>query len=463
MTMKKKILTTLSVVLILGLAALGILAYLQDDDSDVNVMTLGNVSIDQIEQERDADGKLQNFTQDKPAFPAVGPIAWADEGVDVNGTEYKVFTEDLKNVVDKIVTVKNKGKSDAYVRTVVAIEAPDYDPNDLIHINYNSTGVNISAPVTTTINGSDYVIFTFTYVDALAADKSSAPSLMQVFLDAEATNDDCAAFGENWEMLVASQAVQKDGFADAATALDTAFGPITKTNHPWVDTDFVRNAEELNAALGKDVKIVLVDDITLDEAVTEDKPVSIDLNGHTLTTVGLDLTNGGIIEDGTVASAGNTNLTPHLKISGGTVIMEDVTVDVNHHLNANVYWSEATGMEVANATAILKNCNIKINNQTKAQWVYSYGISLNNAELTMNGGSITAACVAGTAANGPTNPNAISTMGDVTTTLKNVDVTATYYVTTVNGHATINTTDKTITSANIVDNRGGSHTLNYID
>ena len=52
MTMKKKILTTLSVVLILGLAALGILAYLMDEDSDVNVMTLGNVSIEQHEYER---------------------------------------------------------------------------------------------------------------------------------------------------------------------------------------------------------------------------------------------------------------------------------------------------------------------------------------------------------------------------------------------------------------------------
>ena len=53
MTMKKKLLTTLSVVLILGLAALGILAYLTDKDYDTNTMTLGNVDIEQHEDFKD--------------------------------------------------------------------------------------------------------------------------------------------------------------------------------------------------------------------------------------------------------------------------------------------------------------------------------------------------------------------------------------------------------------------------
>ena len=42
-------------VLVAALSIAGTVAYLQDDDSAVNVMTLGNVSIEQIEQERDAD------------------------------------------------------------------------------------------------------------------------------------------------------------------------------------------------------------------------------------------------------------------------------------------------------------------------------------------------------------------------------------------------------------------------
>ena len=62
----------------------GTVAYLQDADSDVNVMTLGNVKIEQHEYERavGADGKfetitiesgtgykLKPFTQGKPLYP----------------------------------------------------------------------------------------------------------------------------------------------------------------------------------------------------------------------------------------------------------------------------------------------------------------------------------------------------------------------------------------------------------
>ena len=41
-------------------------------------------------------------------------------------------------------------------------------------------------------------------------------------------------------------------------------------------------------------------------------------------------------------------------------------------------------------------------------------------------------------------------------------VNAIYYAATVRGHLTINTTDASVTSANIVDNTDGSHTINYI-
>ena len=224
----------------------------------------------------------------------------------------------------------------------------------------------------------------------------------------------------------------------------------------------VETADELIAALSSGKSVILVDNITLAEQLTVEKSVNIDLNNKFLATLGLDLQNGGKMINGTIVSAGNTNLTPHLKVSGGTFEMNGVTVKVQHHLNANAYWSEATGMEVANATAVLTDCNIKISNNTKAQWVYSYGISVNTAQVTVNGGSIIAECVAGTAANGPTNPNAISSMGACTVTLNNVEVTATYYATTVNGHLNLNTTDSGIDDTDIVDNRGGSHTLNHI-
>ena len=209
--------------------------------------------------------------------------------------------------------------------------------------------------------------------------------------------------------------------------------------------------------------IILEKDIDFTEALTVTGDVEIDLNGRTLSTIGLNFEGNVIIENGTIESAEDTELVPHLMVSGGSLIMKNVTVNINHTLNANANWTEATAMEIQNATATINNCNIKIDNPTGAKWVYSYGISLNNSTVTINGGSITAECEEGTAANAPTNPNAISSIGECSITLYNVDVEATYYATTVNGHLTINTTDTSVTSADIVDNRGGSHTLNYID
>jgi len=237
---QKAIALLLVVALTAALSVSLTMAYLQHEDSDVNVMTLGNVKIKQIEQERDEKGGLQDFTQEKPAYPAVGPIEWAEKGVDVNGTEYKVFTDELKNVVDKIITVENTGKSDAYVRTIIAIEAPDFDPNDLIHVNINPDGLTFTAWTPVEVGDVDYVYAVFTYNAALKPDEISAPSLLQVFLDSKATNEDVAKFGDTWDIIAISQAVQTKGFADAKTALDTAFGAVDATNA----AQWVREAQE---------------------------------------------------------------------------------------------------------------------------------------------------------------------------------------------------------------------------
>ena len=53
--MKKRIVTIALVVALLATCFAGTYAYLTDTDAATNVMTLGNVDIEQIEQERDAD------------------------------------------------------------------------------------------------------------------------------------------------------------------------------------------------------------------------------------------------------------------------------------------------------------------------------------------------------------------------------------------------------------------------
>jgi hypothetical protein len=58
-------------------------------------------------------------------------------------------------------------------------------------------------------------------------------------MKSNATNEDCEALDGNdngtYDVLVFTQAVQAAGFASADEALDTAFGNITITNHPWVN------------------------------------------------------------------------------------------------------------------------------------------------------------------------------------------------------------------------------------
>ena len=221
----RKLILILSLVLALTMSLGGTLAYLTDTDADVNTMVLGNVKIAQNEQMRDENGELVEY-QDKPALPAVYTSeAWADEKVTISGEEFKFFAPEMKNVNDKIVTVTNMGNTKAFVRTIIAIEAPAGFNDDLVHVNVNDTkGITASGwSYATTEAGVRYVYNIFTYTDALAAKATSLPSLMQVFLDKDTTNEDVAKLGEEWEIIALSQAVQADGFADAKTALEEAF------------------------------------------------------------------------------------------------------------------------------------------------------------------------------------------------------------------------------------------------
>ena len=75
MKLKKVLLGATAVALTAAVSIGATLAYLTDTDEDVNVMTLGNVYIDQIEQERvddtDAQTELTDFEQNQPLLPAV--------------------------------------------------------------------------------------------------------------------------------------------------------------------------------------------------------------------------------------------------------------------------------------------------------------------------------------------------------------------------------------------------------
>lgn len=340
--LKKTLLLGLSFILVTAVAIGGTLAYLTSEDSDVNVMTLGNVSIAQHEYQRvvNADGTyatatidnqtsyvLEEFKQAKPLLPIVGDPSLPGDNPEYAGWDstivrmtqvdsygfMQVFAG--KNAQDKFVTVENTGKTDAYVRTLVAIECGTGDAN-LIGTSTRCVKAENAATNTApwisnyigkiTIDANTYVLYEYIYRGAndvnrhvngvLPAGDTTYPNLAQVYLKSETTNEDCKALDGNGngtlDILVLSQAVQTAGFENAEVALDTAFGNITTTNHPWsvnapTIPTVVSNSEELAAAIANGGEVILNNDITDVNAnntitVAAGKDVTLNLNGHKL-------------------------------------------------------------------------------------------------------------------------------------------------------------------------------------
>ena len=248
---QRKLILILAIVLSVAIAAGGTMAYLQDTDEDVNVMTLGNVYITQNEQERNEAGELVPFTQEKPMYPAVyegDAIDYADkEDWPVPDDQAWQMLEDNENVIDKIVTVTNTGKSPAYVRTLIALEGTGkYGPNyaDGAMVKYLWCGSEVGDRIAAafegeiTVDGVDYTVISFTYVNELAPGETTIPSLKQLYLSKDAGNEEMEYYGEYYDVLVLSQAVQTQGFEDqnengtaADEALNTAFGKAEVTEN----------------------------------------------------------------------------------------------------------------------------------------------------------------------------------------------------------------------------------------
>lgn len=265
--MKKKIVSICLVAVIAVMAIAGAsLAYLTDTDDATNTFTVGNVKIQLVEQQRDGEGSLEDFEQNKNLMPIVGSA---------QGAKDKFGLSTAKNYVDKIVNVKNTGKSDAYVRVLVAIptalQSQDGNAgNNVLHWNtgnkftakgdYNTT-VN-PQPVnpnyaekcvfkdegTATIGGISYDICSFTYTDALAAGKTTEyASFVGFYLDKnvdtrfdETTQklvytingvDIDFDFSNGVTIPVYAQAIQAAGFDTAEEAFANAGLPT----NPWAE------------------------------------------------------------------------------------------------------------------------------------------------------------------------------------------------------------------------------------
>jgi len=477
--MKKFLTLLLTVALTATLAITGTIAYLTDTDQEVNTMEMGNVDIEQLEYERvvGADGKwvstgtpdkygytpdeLKEFdNNNKSLYPAVfadGGIKWDDRvtghqqswgQIGASGSN-QLFDDSVKNAQDKFVFVKNTGKSDAYVRTWIAfeqgsVEATDFD--NIIGTNGDADHWSWGTVATDVVIGeSEYVVVPVTYLGPtsnptgiLAPGAVSYPSLLQVYMAPEAENDDVKAIDGNgngkYDILVFSQAVQTEGFENAAAALTAAFGD----DHPWTTAPAipsgyeVSDSAELNAAIsGGETNIWL-------NAGTYKMPAAA--KGKTLTISG---TKDSVIEV-VPGGQGEANGQLDYNLDGSKVTFNGVTIKTNSQLYAGY----------ARLSAVYNNCVI--------QNTYNLGVGtseFNNCEINITNEYLRVAGASSAVFNKctfNTDGRAILVYQDGT----NVAQTVTVKDCTFNATAAANTWNGIHVAAVSIDGTNGTYTVN---
>lgn len=260
--MKKKtiLVAAIAVMLVAALVVGGTLAYFTDTKTETNTFTTGGVKIDLIEQQGNEDGTgLVPYVDGKTLMPIVGSA---------QGEKHPNGQPIAKNYVDKIVTVKNTGKSDAYVRAYFAIPSALDDGYEtfnaglnVLHFNFGNKVENGVVTSTegnewkwthgnnkwnyfeTTIGGIKYNVYYADYYQALDAGATTEQFLSGVYLDMNVDMDangnyiDKRAPEANLSILkgdvkcpVFAVAVQAEGFDSASAAMDAAFGAHY---NPW--------------------------------------------------------------------------------------------------------------------------------------------------------------------------------------------------------------------------------------
>lgn len=201
--MKKKI-VALCLCVALAVVAIGgaTLAYFTDTDEATNTFTAGGVKIDLIEQQVNEEGTaLEAFEQDQVLMPIVGSA---------QGDKDSFGQPVAENYIDKMVTVKNEGKSDAYVRAYFAIPSALDDGYEtfnaglnVLHYNFgNNNGVStfgnewnwMNASGTwkyyeTEIDGVKYNVYYADYTKILEAGKTTEQFICGVYLDSHVDMD----------------------------------------------------------------------------------------------------------------------------------------------------------------------------------------------------------------------------------------------------------------------------------
>ena len=251
--MKKKIVSLALAVCLIAIAAVGTLAYFTDKDAETNTFTAGGVKIDLIEQQvNEAGDALEAFEQEQVLMPIVGSA---------QGEKDNFGQPVAENYIDKMVTIKNTGKSAAYVRAYFAIPA-DLDDGyetfnagaNILHFNFGNVKTDNGLVSTegvqwkwthgnkwnyfeTTIDGVVYNVYFADYYQALPAGETTEQFVSGVYLDSHVDMDaqgnyidtrfpnaDLSILKGTVSCPVFAVAVQADGFDSADAAVTAAFG-----------------------------------------------------------------------------------------------------------------------------------------------------------------------------------------------------------------------------------------------
>lgn len=410
-----------AIVMALTLSLSGTLAYLQDSDSAVNVMTLGNVNITLNEQQRviENDGTwtttLEGFEQGKTLYPIVGSAQSNNVNVtspyDDEITWALVDENTAHNYVDKIVTVTNdKGSSDAYVRVLFGFPADLDDAqsaaNMMLHWNHSASTpsgmwTHKDCGVQIVEGGVKYNIYNYTYNYALSAGETTEyPAITGIYLDKRVdadTNADgtityhmtladgtrkTATFeaDQDVQLLVVAQGVQAAGFDSADAALTAAFGEISATNNPWakdiVVTDEIGITDGGTYNLEKEI-------YTIDSAYFHtqkvEEPVTINGNGATVEGIATSVDSfqweGGTIPamsaifsstDGSKVTVNDLTFTGTMSsVMAGHYVNSTYNNYNTEFNNVNIVDTEVVSFSANTApalcvygTAVLNNCNV---------------------------------------------------------------------------------------------------------
>ena len=266
--MKKKITAIFLCVALVAIAIVGAsLAYFTDKAEATNTFTAGGVKIALIEQQSNEDHTdFVPYEGDKVLMPIVGSA---------QGEKYPNGQPKAANYIDKVVTIKNTGKSAAWIRAYYAVPSALDDGfgesfnagMNILHGNFGNKFTEEGTLVTTynnewlwgseakpnhggwnyfetTIDNVDYNVYYADYYQPLAADATTEQFISGVYLDMNVDMKDDKYIdprhpGADLSILegtvkypVFAVAVQAEGFDTAAAAVAAAFG---ENFNPWAE------------------------------------------------------------------------------------------------------------------------------------------------------------------------------------------------------------------------------------